>query len=180
MLPLYWSVAAAALPLAQHAAQSGMVDHEKCCSMPVTAQRAVLHIDLLACDTADISELNLSKGMSIRFPEGKDKLLVFEITMKPDEGIYRWGTAPGDGWALHAQTCICMPEVSDILMPSSIRKWICRGGCFTFSFNVSPGYPHEPPKVKCKTKVRNLPLASSLVTAVHVRHATCACLPAWS
>jgi hypothetical protein len=38
---------------------------------------------------ADISELNLSKGMSIRFPEGKDKLLVFEITMKPDEGIYR-------------------------------------------------------------------------------------------
>ena len=38
---------------------------------------------------ADISELNLSKGMSIRFPDGKDKLLVFEITMKPDEGIYR-------------------------------------------------------------------------------------------
>lgn len=38
---------------------------------------------------ADISELNLSKGMSIKFPEGKDKLLVFEITMKPDEGIYR-------------------------------------------------------------------------------------------
>lgn len=41
----------------------------------------------LAC--ADISELNLSKGMSIKFPQGKDKLLVFEITMKPDEGIYR-------------------------------------------------------------------------------------------
>ena len=41
------------------------------------------------CACADISELNLSKGMSIRFPEGKDKLLVFEITMKPDEGIYR-------------------------------------------------------------------------------------------
>ena len=34
---------------------------------------------------ADISELNLSKGMSIRFPDGKDKLLVFEITMKPEE-----------------------------------------------------------------------------------------------
>ena len=27
--------------------------------------------------------------MSIKFPEGKDKLLIFEITMKPDEGIYR-------------------------------------------------------------------------------------------
>ncbi|CAK0786465.1 putative NEDD8-conjugating enzyme Ubc12-like [Coccomyxa viridis] len=64
----------------------------------------------------DISELNLSKGMSIKFPEGKDKLLIFEITMKPDEGIYR-------------------------------------GGCFTFSFNISTAYPHDAPKVKCKTKV---------------------------
>ena len=27
--------------------------------------------------------------MSIKFPEGKDKLLIFEIAMKPDEGIYR-------------------------------------------------------------------------------------------
>lgn len=39
-----------------------------------------------------------------------------------------------------------------------IHSWgcllCCRGGCFTFSFNVSPGYPHEPPKVKCRTKVR--------------------------
>lgn len=41
------------------------------------------------CHCADISELNLQKGMSIRFPEGKDKLLHFEITMKPDEGIYK-------------------------------------------------------------------------------------------
>lgn len=28
-----------------------------------------------------------------------------------------------------------------------------RGGAFLFSFNVSPIYPHEAPKVKCKTKV---------------------------
>ncbi|GFV74284.1 NEDD8-conjugating enzyme Ubc12 [Trichonephila clavipes] len=28
-----------------------------------------------------------------------------------------------------------------------------RGGCFTFSFRVSPNYPHEPPKVKCETMV---------------------------
>ena len=27
--------------------------------------------------------------MNIKFPEGKDKLLVFEITMKPDEGMYK-------------------------------------------------------------------------------------------
>ena len=44
---------------------------------------------------ADISELNLSKGMSIKFPEGKDKLLIFEITMKPDEGIYRCSRSCG-------------------------------------------------------------------------------------
>uniref|UniRef100_A0A0C9RL54 TSA: Wollemia nobilis Ref_Wollemi_Transcript_12769_807 transcribed RNA sequence n=1 Tax=Wollemia nobilis TaxID=56998 RepID=A0A0C9RL54_9CONI len=28
-----------------------------------------------------------------------------------------------------------------------------QGGTFTFSFQVPSGYPHEPPKVKCKTKV---------------------------
>ncbi|CAK9153090.1 unnamed protein product [Ilex paraguariensis] len=28
-----------------------------------------------------------------------------------------------------------------------------RGGKFLFSFQVSPIYPHEAPKVKCKTKV---------------------------
>ncbi|KAA3475653.1 NEDD8-conjugating enzyme Ubc12 [Gossypium australe] len=29
----------------------------------------------------------------------------------------------------------------------------CSGGTFLFSFQVSPIYPHEAPKVKCKTKV---------------------------
>ena len=43
----------------------------------------------MCCTRTDISELNLSKGMNIKFPEGKDKLLVFEITMKPDEGMYK-------------------------------------------------------------------------------------------
>lgn len=33
-------------------------------------------------------------------------------------------------------------------------SWIlCRGGTFLFSFKVSPLYPHDAPKVKCKTKV---------------------------
>ena len=54
---------------------------------PVSDAYRIASAKCFAC--ADISELNLSKGMSIRFPEGKDKLLVFEITMKPDEGIYR-------------------------------------------------------------------------------------------
>ncbi|KAK9826184.1 hypothetical protein WJX81_005402 [Elliptochloris bilobata] len=64
----------------------------------------------------DISELNLGKGVSLTFPEGKDKLLTFEITIRPDEGTYK-------------------------------------SGAFTFSFNISTSYPHDAPKVKCKTKV---------------------------
>jgi len=38
---------------------------------------------------ADISELNLGTNDSILFPEGQDKLLHFQITMRPKEGIYR-------------------------------------------------------------------------------------------
>ncbi|KAG6588622.1 NEDD8-conjugating enzyme Ubc12, partial [Cucurbita argyrosperma subsp. sororia] len=64
----------------------------------------------------DISELNLPKTCSISFPNGKDELMNFEVTIHPDEGYYL-------------------------------------GGTFLFSFQVSPVYPHEPPKVKCKTKV---------------------------
>lgn len=30
---------------------------------------------------------------------------------------------------------------------------VCRGGQFLFTFHVSANYPHDPPKVKCKTKV---------------------------
>jgi ubiquitin-conjugating enzyme E2 M len=31
---------------------------------------------------------------------------------------------------------------------------ICRGGEFLFDFNISTGYPHDAPKVKCLTRVR--------------------------
>ncbi|KAK8656407.1 hypothetical protein V6N13_098360 [Hibiscus sabdariffa] len=64
----------------------------------------------------DISELNLPKICSISFPNGKDDLMNFEVTIQPDEGFYL-------------------------------------GGKFVFTFQVSPIYPHEAPKVKCKTKV---------------------------
>ncbi|KAK4390666.1 NEDD8-conjugating enzyme Ubc12 [Sesamum angolense] len=64
----------------------------------------------------DISELNLPKTCSISFPNGKDDLMNFEVTIRPDEGYYL-------------------------------------GGTFVFSFQISPIYPHEAPKVKCKTKV---------------------------
>ncbi|XP_020246337.1 NEDD8-conjugating enzyme Ubc12-like isoform X2 [Asparagus officinalis] len=64
----------------------------------------------------DISELNLPKTTTIAFPNGKDDLMNFEISIRPDEGYYL-------------------------------------GGTFTFTFQISASYPHEPPKVKCKTKV---------------------------
>ncbi|KAG8087175.1 hypothetical protein GUJ93_ZPchr0010g9210 [Zizania palustris] len=64
----------------------------------------------------DIAELNLPKSTRICFPNGKDDLMNFEVTIRPDEGYYV-------------------------------------GGKFVFTFQVLPAYPHEPPKVKCKTKV---------------------------
>lgn len=40
-----------------------------------------------------------------------------------------------------------------------------RGGIFTFSFQISPIYPHEAPKVKCKTKVnKSLRFSVTLTT----------------
>ncbi|KAF7138526.1 hypothetical protein RHSIM_Rhsim07G0236200 [Rhododendron simsii] len=64
----------------------------------------------------DISELNLPKTCSISFPNGKDDLMNFQVTIRSCEGYYS-------------------------------------GDLFLFSFKVSPIYPHEAPKVKCKTKV---------------------------
>lgn len=40
----------------------------------------------------DISELNLSPSIAIHFPQGKDELMHFEITIKPTEGYYTGGT----------------------------------------------------------------------------------------
>ncbi|CAL5371165.1 unnamed protein product [Camellia sinensis] len=68
------------------------------------------------CVMTDISELNLPKSCTISFPNGKDELMNFEVSIRPDEGYYL-------------------------------------GGTFFFSFEVSPIYPHEAPKVKCKTMV---------------------------
>lgn len=72
----------------------------------------------------DISELNLPSSCSISFPNGKDDLMNFEVSIKPDDGYYHNGT-------------------------------------FVFTFQVSPVYPHEAPKVKCKTKVYHPVLSSS-------------------
>ena len=49
---------------------------------------------------ADMSELNLQRGMAIAWPDGKDKPLHFEIAIAPDEGVYRCenGCWIGGGW----------------------------------------------------------------------------------
>ncbi|XP_074596684.1 NEDD8-conjugating enzyme UbcE2M [Brevipalpus obovatus] len=55
------------------------------------------------------------------------------------------------------KTCnIEFPDPDDLLnfrlviMPD---EGFYKGGKFVFSFSVSPNYPHDPPKVKCKTLV---------------------------
>ncbi|GAB2212248.1 hypothetical protein Droror1_Dr00025599 [Drosera rotundifolia] len=40
----------------------------------------------------DISELNLSKTCCIAFPNGKEDLMYFEVTILPDEGYYAGGS----------------------------------------------------------------------------------------
>lgn len=55
------------------------------------------------------------------------------------------------------KTCkMDFPEPDDLLnfkLIISPDEGFYRGGCFSFSFRVSPNYPHEPPKVKCETMV---------------------------
>ncbi|CAD6338465.1 unnamed protein product [Miscanthus lutarioriparius] len=54
-------------------------------------------------------------------------------------------------------TSISFPNGKDDLMNFEIiirpDEGYYMGGTFVFSFQVSPSYPHDPPKVKCKTKV---------------------------
>lgn len=55
------------------------------------------------------------------------------------------------------KTCATeFPDPDDLL---NFKLVICpdegfyKCGCFRFNFKVGPNYPHEPPKVKCETKV---------------------------
>ena len=40
----------------------------------------------------ELADLSLPKNMSINFPDGVDKIMHFEITIKPEEGIYKDGS----------------------------------------------------------------------------------------
>ncbi|KAG5062281.1 hypothetical protein JHK85_003464 [Glycine max] len=54
----------------------------------------------------------------MQFPNGKDDLMNFKVSIRPDKGYYK-------------------------------------GGTFLFTFQVSPIYPHEAPKVKVQDKEPN-------------------------
>jgi len=55
------------------------------------------------------------------------------------------------------KNCVMVPDPDGDLL--NFKIIICpdegfyKGGKFTFSFKVSQNYPHEPPKVKCETRV---------------------------
>ena len=55
----------------------------------------------------------------------------------------------GAAFEPHLLRCPAEPPLASRLSPCSPR----RGGTFLFSFAVPTGYPHDPPKVKCLTKV---------------------------
>ena len=55
----------------------------------VCARHAALTSRALRTRAADISELNLGRTTTVHFPEGKEKLLNFEVTIKPEEGFYK-------------------------------------------------------------------------------------------
>lgn len=46
-------------------------------------------LHLLLAAHADLTELQLPSNININFPEGKEKPMHFEISIKPDEGYYR-------------------------------------------------------------------------------------------
>lgn len=45
-------------------------------------------IDFFIVFDVDISELNLPKTCNMSFPNGKDDLMNFDVSIRPDEGYY--------------------------------------------------------------------------------------------
>lgn len=70
------------------------------------------------------------------------------------------GGAGAEDAAAQGGGSICSSLFRSMLLPAPIPHLLpspvclfCRGGAFLFSFAVPSGYPHDPPKVKCLTKV---------------------------
>ncbi|XP_009778053.1 NEDD8-conjugating enzyme Ubc12-like [Nicotiana tabacum] len=57
---------------------------------PPVKEQTATHLRL----QRDISELNLPPTCTIEFPNGKDDLMYFEVSIIPDEGYYMGGTFP--------------------------------------------------------------------------------------
>ena len=55
----------------------------------------------------------------------------------------------------------CRLQSGFAVKPLIVAVHACRGGAFIFDFNISTGYPHDAPKVKCLTKV--MPLAAAVL-----------------
>jgi hypothetical protein len=112
-----------------------------------------------------LTELSLPANITIAFPEGADKPMHFEISIRPDEGIYRCARVWCGGVRVcmlttccaaqaRAHRVVCLPLLHHALPPSTHTHTISvRGGKFLFDFQISTGYPYDAPKVKCKTKV---------------------------
>ena len=95
----------------------GNCDCRKVMKIPMrcsTAWCAQVVCSVLTAPSADISELDLKKGTSINFPEGKDKLMHFEIRIQPEEGTYKYVS-------LVAAALLTRPHVH-ILYPLSAEK----------------------------------------------------------
>lgn len=85
----------------------------------------------------DINELNLPRTCTTNFPDPND-LLNFKMIICPDEGYYKGGRFSFN---------------FKVRTSSDIHGWLYIEFGQINNFQVGPNYPHEPPKVKCETKV---------------------------
>jgi hypothetical protein len=74
---------------------------------------------------ADLTELQLPSNININFPEGKEKPMHFEISIKPDEGYYRCGS-------MHSQRhpeqhCIQQKTVGIAIAARLLKRGSCVG-----------------------------------------------------
>lgn len=100
--------------------------------------------------------------------------MVFEVTLRPDEGYYKCvPAAPLSCW-LHGAP---LAAADSSRGSSSVRPLHRRDGQFSFSFNVPHTYPHEAPKVKCLTKVfhPNIDLEGNICLNILRRAASSTC-----
>lgn len=83
-----------------------------------------------------MTELSLPSNIHINFPEGKEKPMHFEITIKPDEGYYRSGKFLFDfqistGYPYDAPKVKCKTKVRQgskaTPLQQPTRRW-CTGG----------------------------------------------------